>query len=122
MPKVLVVDDELDNVRLLQFVLQRHGFEVVGASNGVEGLTLAQVETPDAIILDMMLPDISGEEFCTRLRRDAATARLPILVLSARSAPAFIDRAIAAGANFYMTKPANFTELVGELRRLIASV
>jgi DNA-binding response OmpR family regulator len=121
MSKVLVVDDEPENIIMLRLFLQRRGFEIIGAPNGLEGLTLAQAETPDAIILDMMLPDISGEEFCTRLRSNVVTARLPIVVLSARFAPKDREGAIAAGANYYMTKPANFPELVNELNRLIVA-
>jgi DNA-binding response OmpR family regulator len=119
MPKILLVDDEEDNITMLGMFLQRRGFEVVGASNGLDGLTLAEVETPDAIILDMMLPDIPGEEFCSRLRSNAAIARLPIVVLSARAASSGGEKAMAAGADYYMAKPANFPELVSTLNRLI---
>jgi DNA-binding response OmpR family regulator len=118
MPKILVVDDEPDNVGLLRVVLRRHGFEVVEACNGLDGLILAEVEAPDAIVLDWMLPDISGEEFCVRLRNNSTTAQLPILVLSALNAQAARDKALAAGANHYMTKPAHFAELADQLRRL----
>lgn len=119
MSKILIVDDEPENITMLGMVLQRRGFEIVGAPNGLDGLTLAEVEAPDAIILDLMLPDISGEEFCVRLRNHPAIAHLPIVVLSARFAEQSRDKALAAGANYYMAKPANFVELVNELNHLI---
>jgi two-component system cell cycle response regulator len=118
MLKILVVDDEPENVGLLRVVLRRQGIEVVEANNGHDGLILAEVETPDGVILDWMLPDISGEEFCLRLRNHPAIAHLPILVLSALNAQNAKDKALAAGANHYMTKPANFAELVDQIRRL----
>jgi DNA-binding response OmpR family regulator len=121
MPRILVVDDEQPNVELLTLALGRKGFEVIGAYTGCDGLTLAQIEAPDAIVLDMMLPDIGGGEFCRQLRQTPKIAGLPVVVLTARqSTSADIDRILAAGANCYMTKPANFTELADELNHLIA--
>ncbi len=118
MLKILVVDDESENVGLLRVVLRRHSIEVVEANNGLDGLILADVEKPDAVILDWMLPDISGEEFCVRLRNNPVIAHLPIIVLSALKDQTAADKALAAGANHYMTKPANFTQLVDQLHRL----
>ena len=119
MPKILVVDDEPVNLDLFLLILRRYGFETVGASNGLDGMTLAQVETPDAIVLDWMLPDIKGEDFCSRLRHDTATARLPIIVITAGIAPGIRERIMAAGASYYMAKPGNMAELVKELQLLI---
>ena len=121
MPKILIVDDEPENITMLGMVLQRRGFEIIGASNALDGLTLAEVEAPDAIILDMMLPDVNGEEFCKRLRSNPAIAHMPIVVLSARVVEQGKERALAAGANAYMTKPANFGELVNTLKQLIGT-
>ncbi len=121
MPRILVVDDEPPNIELLRMALGRKGFEILGANTGCEGLILAQVECPDAIILDMMLPDINGEEFCRQLRQTPATARLPVVVLTAKQGTsADVSRTLAAGANSYMVKPANFTELAARLTSLIA--
>jgi CheY-like chemotaxis protein len=119
MPKILVVEDEADNLELFLLILRRHGFETVSASNGMDGLTLAQVETPDAILLDLMLPDIKGEDFCGRLRHEKTTARLPIIAITAGNAPGVRERAMAAGANYYMAKPGNMAELVEQLHHLI---
>src|SRR5687768_10775661 len=119
MPKVLIVDDERTTIQLLQVYLRIKGFEIISAENGRDGLTLAQVDTPDAIILDMMLPDLPGEEFCTALRNTPGTKHLPVLILSARVAQADQDRAIAAGANYYLTKPVDFRMLLEQLHRFI---
>ena len=119
MPKILVVEDEPENLDLFLLILRRHGFETVGASNGMDGLTLAQVEMPDAILLDWMLPDIKGEDFCTRLRHNTATARLPIIAITAGTTFGVRERAITAGANYYMAKPGNMAELIKQFQRLI---
>ena len=113
MLKILVVDDEATNIDLLELVLRKRGFEIIGASNALDGLVLAEVEQPDAIILDMMLPDLSGEDFCVRLRRNARIAHLPVVALTARTSPADKEKALAAGVNYYMTKPANFPSARG---------
>ncbi len=121
MPRILVVDDEQPNVELLTMALARKGFEVIGANTGSDGLNRAQVDAPDAIVLDMLLPDIGGAEFCRQLRQMPAIARLPIVVLTARqNNSADVDRLLEAGANCYMTKPAKFTELADQLNQLIA--
>jgi two-component system, cell cycle response regulator len=122
MPRILVVDDEPTNVELLKLALGRKRFEVLGAYTGLDGLTLAQVEMPDAIILDLMLPDITGEDFCLQLRQNPSIGHLPILVLTARgNTSASIDAVLAAGANAYMSKPANFAALADQLEQLIAA-
>lgn len=120
MPKVLIIDDEPFTVEMLQTFLQIHGYEAVGALNGTDGVILSQVESPDVLLLDLMLPDIDGFEVCRRLRTVPATTRLPVLILSARTAQVDIDRALALGANGYLTKPVRFPELLSELKRLLA--
>ena len=120
MPKVLIIDDEPFTVEMLQTFLQIHGYEAVGALNGADGIILSQVESPDALLLDLMLPDLDGFEVCHRLRAFPPTARLPVLILSARTAQVDIDHALTAGANGYLTKPVRFPELLSELKRLLA--
>jgi DNA-binding response OmpR family regulator len=122
MPRILVIDDEQPNIDLLRMALTRKGFEVIGATAGLEGLVLAQIEQPDAIILDMMLPDIGGEELCRQFRQIPAISRLPILVLTARqSTSGDVEQMLLAGATGYLTKPANFIELAAQLNSLIAA-
>ena len=85
----------------------------------MNGLTLAQVETPYTIVLDWMLCDIKGEDFCPRLRRDTATARLPLIVITAGIAPGIRERIMIASASYYTAKSGNMAELVKELQLLI---
>ena len=120
MPKLLIVDDEPFTVEMLQSFLQINGYETVGALNGEDGLVLVKVEQPEAVILDLMLPDIEGYEVCQRIRSYPDSAKLPVLIVSARTDAASRERAEAAGANGYMIKPVNFSQLLSELKRLLA--
>src|SRR5579862_9662228 len=119
--KLLIVDDEEFTVDMLQTFLQMNGFETIGALNGEDGLTLWQVEKPEIIILDLMLPDIEGYEVCRRIRKEMDSAVLPVLVLSARIEAASKEKAVSAGANAYLTKPVQFPVLLAELNRLVAT-
>ena len=120
MPKLLIVDDEPFTVEMLESFLQINGYETVGALNGEDGLVLVQVEQPEAVILDLMLPDLEGFEVCQRIRSYPESANLPVLVVSARTDAAARERAAAAGANGYLVKPVNFPQLLSELKRLLA--
>jgi DNA-binding response OmpR family regulator len=119
MPKILIVDDEPEIVDMLQTILDMRGYETLGAYNGVDGLLITRVDTPDLIILDMMLPDMEGVEVCKQVRADPSTAGVPVVFLSARTAQTEIERGLAAGANAYMTKPLNLPRLFDELKKLI---
>jgi DNA-binding response OmpR family regulator len=118
-PKVLVVDDEPDAVELIQFNLKAAGFQVLAAADGKEALARARRELPDVILLDLMLPEVDGLEVCKILRRDPATAGIPILMLTARAAE--IDRVLGLelGADDYVTKPFSPRELVLRVKGLL---
>ncbi len=120
--KLLIVDDEPLTVDMLQTFLQINGYECIGAYNGEDGLILCQVEQPELLILDLMLPDIEGFEVCRRIRTAPEMkqfATMPVLVLSARAEDGARRRAMEAGANAYMNKPPRFAELLNELNRLM---
>src|SRR4051812_44222168 len=102
---------------MLSTFLQINGFETVGAFNGEDGLVLTQVERPEIIILDLMLPDLEGYEVCRRIRTQPDGANLPVLVLSARAESQSKALAFEAGANAYLTKPVQFPQLLTELNR-----
>jgi DNA-binding response OmpR family regulator len=116
---IAIVDDEPHMVDLLSTYLKLRGYEVRGVYTGEDALTMVQVENPDALLLDLMLPDIDGFEVCRRLRATPAFARLPIIVVSARTDQDAVNLATRAGANAYLTKPVKFPELISELARLL---
>jgi two-component system phosphate regulon response regulator PhoB len=116
---VLVVDDEDDIRNLLLLQLQKEGFTAISASNGLDALELAQRVTPSLVILDLMLPGLPGTEVCRRLRAEAATKDVPIIMLSARSDE--IDRVVGfeVGADDYVTKPFSARELLLRVRAVL---
>lgn len=118
--KVLVVDDEPDTVELIGFNLKNAFYEVVSASDGAEALRKARSTAPDLIILDLMLPEIDGLHVCKLLQADPATARIPILMLTAKAAE--VDRILGLelGARDYVTKPFSPRELVLRVRNLLS--
>jgi CheY-like chemotaxis protein/MinD-like ATPase involved in chromosome partitioning or flagellar assembly len=118
--KLLLVDDDRDMLKLLGLAFHRKGFEVVGAENGEAGLRKAREENPDVIILDVMLPDLSGLEVCQRLHQDVATASLPVLLLSARGQTVDKLAGFQAGAEDYVTKPFEMPELVARVELILA--
>lgn len=116
---IVVVDDEPHIVEMVKTFLSIKGYDVHGAYTGESGLALVESERPDALLLDLMLPDIEGFEVCERLRGMEQFADLPILIISARSDPASRERARAVGADVYFTKPVPMPQLVNELSRLL---
>lgn len=114
--KVLYIEDNLSNLRLIERVLgQLDGVELVPAMQGRLGLTLAKEHQPDVILLDIHLPDISGEQVLEELRKDPATANIPVVILSADATPHQIQRLQAAGAAAYLTKPIEIRQLLDVL-------
>jgi two-component system alkaline phosphatase synthesis response regulator PhoP len=119
--KILVVDDEQSIVDLLEYNLQREGYQVVVARDGREALRLARTEPPDLIVLDLMLPGLDGFDVCRELRRegDPALARVPIIMLTARDEE--VDRVVGLelGADDYVTKPFSVRELVARVKAVL---
>jgi two-component system phosphate regulon response regulator PhoB len=117
--KILVVDDEPEAVELLEFNLQRAGFDVIAAADGAQALKQARSALPSLIVLDLMLPEIEGLEVCKMLRRDPATAGIPIIMLTAKAAE--MDRIVGLelGAEDYITKPFSPRELVLRVKKVL---
>jgi DNA-binding response OmpR family regulator len=113
---ILVVDDEPHIVMGLRDALEFEGFRVIAAANGREGIALARAESPDAIILDLMLPDVNGYAVCEEVRR--INALVPILMLTARSQETDKVRGLDAGADDYVTKPFGVNELIARIRAI----
>ena len=115
-PKILVVEDEPNQVELIEFNLNSQGYEVVVARDGEEALNLAEEENPDLILLDWMLPKVSGIEVCRQLRRSKMTREIPIIILTARSEESDKIRGLDIGADDYITKPYSIKELLARVR------
>lgn len=119
MAKVLVVDDEPNIVLSLEFLMQQAGFEVVTAEDGEQALARVNDAQPDLLLLDISLPGISGFDVLERLRNDAATAQLPIIMLTAHGRDVEREKGMALGADDYITKPFSTQSLVGKVKALL---
>ena len=117
--KILAVDDESDSLDLICTMLLRAGFVVVSAANGAEALEIARTQRPDLIILDVMIPDISGLEVLKKLKFDADTQKIPVLLLTALSKE--LDRIVGLelGADDYVVKPFSPQEVILRVKILL---
>ena len=120
--KILIVDDDLDTLRLVGLMLQRQGYQISAATNGQQGLEKAFDESPDLILLDVMMPDIDGYEVTRRLRQNPSTAETPILMFTAKAQ--LDDKVVGfeVGVNDYLTKPTHPSELQARVKTLLARV
>jgi len=103
--KILVVDDEFNIRNILDFSLEAEGLQVLSAADGEEAFQTAIKESPDLIILDVMMPQSDGIETCRRLKKDPRTKAIPVILLTAKSAKGDRERGLAAGADDYIIKP-----------------
>ena len=117
---ILSVDDEQDVTDLVRFNLTRVGYHVLTAASGREALDTIRIRPPDLIILDLMLPDIDGFGVCEILRRQASTATIPIVILTAWATTDAQHLGLELGALDYLTKPFSPRELVERVRRLLS--
>ncbi|MBL1406186.1 MAG: phosphate regulon transcriptional regulatory protein PhoB [Hyphomicrobiales bacterium] len=117
--KVLIVEDEPAQLELLSYNLKSEGYEIICADNGEEGCLLAQEENPELIILDWMLPKLSGIEVCRQLKRKKETREIPIMMLTARGEEADKVRGLDIGADDYIVKPYSVAELLARARALV---
>src|ERR1700732_4918262 len=118
-PLVLIVEDETPLVTMLRYNLEREGFAVDEASDGEEALLRIAEHRPDAVLLDWMLPLVSGLEVCRQIRRAPATRSLPVIMLTARGEEGDRVRGLNSGADDYVVKPFSLSELVARLRAVI---
>jgi len=117
--RILIVDDDLDSVKLTGLMLERLGYEITAAQSGAQALAKARAEAPDLVILDIMMPAMDGYEVCRRLRADPATAHLPVIMFTAKSQ---VDDKVAgfqAGADDYLTKPVHSEELASRVEAVL---
>lgn len=118
--KILIIDDDLDTLKLVGLMLQRQGYQISAASNGSQGLTKALEERPDLILLDVMMPEMDGYEVARRLRKNPATVSTPILMFTAKTQLDDKVTGFEVGADDYLTKPTHPTELQAHVKALLA--
>jgi CheY-like chemotaxis protein/MinD-like ATPase involved in chromosome partitioning or flagellar assembly len=120
MPKILLVDDDPKAVKLMGYILLKEGYEVVPALSGKEALELLDREKIDLVILDIMMPEMDGYEVCRRIRANPATAKIPVVMLTAKAMPEDRIAGYEAGADHYLTKPVLPAELVATVKAILA--
>ncbi|MCZ7385304.1 MAG: response regulator [Candidatus Methanoperedens sp.] len=118
-PKVLIVDDEMDTLLPLKKSLEAGGYIVVEALNGQEALNMVKDEIPDIILLDIMLPGMDGYEVCSRLKNNALTKNIPIIMLTARDNVKEKVKGLETGADDYVAKPYNLHELKARIKSVL---
>ena len=117
MPKVLIVDDEIDNCRMLALGLQMFGFQSEIAVSGAQALAKTQASLPDAIVLDLMMPDTDGFEVTRYLRANPDTAKVPIFIVSATADTNAEEYCLQVGATAFMRKPVSVRELANVIKK-----
>ncbi len=118
--KILVVDDDLDTLRLVGLMLQRQGYQIIAASNGTQAIAIAQAEKPDLILLDVMMPDVDGYEVTRRLRSNPVTGPIPIIMFTAKTLVDDKVMGFESGVDDYLTKPTQPRELFAHVKAVLA--
>jgi len=121
MPRILIADDIATNAELIEANLDNSDYEIRIAANGEETLQIAREWQPDVILLDIMMPKLSGFEVCKMLRADASTATIGILMITALDQVTDIERAVEAGTDDFLTKPVHKSELILRLKAMLAA-
>lgn len=119
--KILCIEDEPQMIDLFRLILETHGYEVVSAEGGQQGLTVMRLEKPDLILLDLMMPDMDGGDVYQHMKQEAALRDIPVIIVTAKAAP--IDKVLwinVAKVDDYVTKPFGPNELVGSIERVLA--
>ncbi|QEL17339.1 response regulator [Limnoglobus roseus] len=121
MPRILIADDNQPNAELLEAHLDGSGLDTKIAVNGEETLKIAAEWLPDVVLLDVMMPKLSGFEVCKRLRADDRTKDIGVLMVTALDQPTDVERAVDVGTDDFITKPINKTELIHRVKALLAA-
>jgi two-component system alkaline phosphatase synthesis response regulator PhoP len=117
--KIAIVEDEADILEVIEYNLKREGYQVVSSRDGVAGLRLISKEAPNLVILDLMLPGMDGIEVCRKLKADALTATIPIIMVTAKGEEIDIVLGLGVGADDYVTKPFSPKELLARVRAVL---
>jgi DNA-binding response OmpR family regulator len=117
--KILIIEDEKDIVKMLDYNLKKEGFKTLSAHNGEDGLDMARKENPDLILLDLMLPEMDGLEVCKAIKNEAKTSHIPIIILTAKAQETDKIVGLELGADDYMTKPFSPRELIARIKAVL---
>ena len=117
MPKILIVEDNFDNLTLVRLLLEREGFQVITAFDGQEGMKIARSEKPDLIALDLDMPVMDGWEFLRQAKSDPDIQDIPVVVVTAHLMPGERNRVLEAGGAGYVSKPFKVKDLVNEIQK-----
>ncbi len=119
--KVMIIEDEEDAAELFAEMMRISGFRVVKTSKSAPAIEMMTAEKPDVILLDIMMPEVSGLDILRSMRRDPALANIPVVVVTAKGMPADIKNGMEAGASTYLTKPVGFLDLKEAVERALGS-
>jgi two-component system alkaline phosphatase synthesis response regulator PhoP len=119
--KIIIVEDEPDTAEMFAEMMRLSGHQVLKSYGGTPAIALISHEVPDVVVLDVMMPDLSGLEVLRYIRRDPRLEQIPVIVVSAKSLPSDIKDGLDAGANIYLTKPVAFQDLNAAVRRVLES-
>jgi two-component system cell cycle response regulator DivK len=117
MKRVLIIEDNEDNMKLISFILENHGFYTLKAASGQEGIDMVLHEKPDLVLLDIQLPDMDGLEVLRAIRALEANDDLPVIAVTSYAMSGDRERLLAAGCNGYIEKPINPDTIIAEIRR-----
>lgn len=117
--KILIIEDEKDIVKMLDYNLRKENFKVFSANNGEDGLDMARKENPDLVLLDLMLPEMDGLDVCKAVKNDAKTAHIPIIILTAKAQEFDKVVGLELGADDYVTKPFSPRELIARIKAVL---
>ncbi|NMC13703.1 MAG: response regulator [Chloroflexi bacterium] len=117
--KILVIEDNEQNMYLTTFILQKHNFQVIQANNGIDGIEIASQEKPALILLDIQLPVMDGYSVARELRKNPASADIPIVAITSYAMPGDREQALQAGCTGYIEKPINPETFINEIRQYL---
>ena len=117
--KIIIVEDEPDTAEMFAEMMRLSGYHVLKSYGGTPAIALISHEIPDVVVLDVMMPDLSGLEVLRHLRRDPRLEKIPVIAVSAKSLPSDVKNGLDAGANKYLTKPVAFQDLNAAVRDVI---
>jgi two-component system sensor histidine kinase ChiS len=116
---IIIVEDEPDTAEMFAEMLRLNGYRVLASYGGAAAIALISKEKVDAVVLDLMMPDLSGLEVLSYMRRDPRLARVPVMIVSAKGLPADVRQGLQAGASIYMTKPVAYQDFINALEKAL---